>query len=91
MLAIILAREAVFGISIMAQCTPLGTKKKKALPQRELYQIKSAIFFAIQNAGCSPASLGISATLPYCKPVEDTAGGNKITHLLCNLYPTSII
>ena len=83
MLAIILAREAVFGISIMAQCTPLGTKKKKALPQLELYQIKYAIFIAIQNAGCSPVSLRISgkyATLPYSKPVEDTAGENKITH-----------
>ena len=44
LLALTLAREAVFGPEIMAQCTPLGTRMKKALPQKELYQIKAEIF-----------------------------------------------
>lgn len=36
-----LAREAVFGINIMANSTPQGTKKKNALPQQELFLIKN--------------------------------------------------
>ena len=44
LLALVLAREAVFGAAVMAKCTPLGTKTKLALPQRELYTIKKAIF-----------------------------------------------
>ena len=44
LLALILARDAVFGVKVMAECTPTGTRKKKALPQRELFSIKQAIF-----------------------------------------------
>ena len=44
LLAITMAREAMFGPTVMGQCTPIGTKAKKALPQKELYEIKLAIF-----------------------------------------------
>ena len=37
-------KYAVFGPQVMAQCTPLGTKSKMALPQKELLRIKEAIF-----------------------------------------------
>ena len=42
---ITIAREAMFGPTGMAQCTPIGTKAKKALPQKELHEIKLAIFW----------------------------------------------
>lgn len=44
LLALTLARDAVFGQEVMAQCIPLGTKNKKALPQKDLSLIKQAIF-----------------------------------------------
>ena len=54
LLAITLAREAMFGNDIMAECTPIGTKNKKALPQKELYQIKLAIFQLFPNFWLEP-------------------------------------
>ena len=45
-LAQVIAREAVFSTDMMAVCTPLGTKKLKALPQDELMRIKQAMFQA---------------------------------------------
>ena len=44
LLALMLARDAVFGQNVMSQCTPVGMRKKHALPQWELYKIKTAIF-----------------------------------------------
>ena len=54
LLAITLAREAIFGNEIMAECTPTGTKNKKALPQKELFQIKLAIFQLYPNFWLEP-------------------------------------
>ena len=45
-LAQVIAREAVFGMDMMAVRTPLGTKQLKALPQDQLMQIKEAMFQA---------------------------------------------
>ena len=43
-LAQLLAREAIFGVQVMGQCTPTGSKKLRALPQQELMGIKTLIF-----------------------------------------------
>jgi hypothetical protein len=42
-MAVKLAREAVFGIDVLAQCTPLGNASFRALPNDGLRAIKSAI------------------------------------------------
>ena len=36
----ILAREAIFGVKVMAKCTPLGAGKLPGLPINELYWLK---------------------------------------------------
>lgn len=42
-LAIVLARECVFGVSVMKRCTPLGAGKLPGLPVRELQWLKQLI------------------------------------------------
>ena len=39
-LVTLLARESIFGIDILKQCTPLGASKCKGLPTRELFWLK---------------------------------------------------
>ena len=43
-LAVKIARDAVFGESIMKKCTALGGRERPGLPRKELFQIKTAIF-----------------------------------------------
>ena len=56
-LALMLAQETVFGINVMSQCTPLGTKTKRALPQRELCLIKRAVFDCHPECWLQPDTL----------------------------------
>ena len=42
-IAVILAREAIFGAEVMARCMPLGTGKFPGLPVQELYQLKQIL------------------------------------------------
>ena len=53
-LAQTLARMAVFGERIMGHCTPTGTRSLRALPQKELMQIKVIIFQYYPNLWRSP-------------------------------------
>lgn len=69
LLAITLAREAMFSNEIMAECTPPGTKNKKALPQKELYQIKLAIFQLFPNYQRNLRMYGEFATRQYSRLV----------------------
>ena len=43
-IAQMLAKRAIFGQEIMAQCTPQGTRADPALPRAELYVLKKTIF-----------------------------------------------
>ena len=43
-LACRIAREAVFGQTVMKQCTPFGTKALPGLPQNKLYFMKQTVF-----------------------------------------------
>lgn len=43
-LAIKLAREAIFGVDVMKQCTPTGLRGLPGLPVEELYELKKVIF-----------------------------------------------
>ena len=43
-LAQLLAREAIFGSEVMGQCTPTGSKRLHALPQKELMDLKIIMF-----------------------------------------------
>ena len=42
-IAVLLAREALFGVDIMARCTPLGAGKLPGLPAEELKRLKQII------------------------------------------------
>ena len=43
-LAQLLARESFFGVSVMAQCTPGGTKDLPALPKDEMSELKKLLY-----------------------------------------------
>ena len=53
-LAVKLAKEAVFGPNVMAQCTPLGNQLFKALPGDGLLAIKSAVKDASPTSRSNP-------------------------------------
>lgn len=38
------AKEAIFGIEVMKKCTPSGTRDYCALPQEELFELKTIMF-----------------------------------------------
>ena len=42
----LLARESYFGESLMARCTPSGTKDLPALPKQEMLELKKTVFRA---------------------------------------------
>ena len=39
-----LAKEAIFGTSVMKRCTPGGTKELRALPKREMMTLKKTVY-----------------------------------------------
>ena len=43
MLSVKLAKEAVFGLDVMARCTPGGTRDLPALPSTEMYELKKLV------------------------------------------------
>jgi hypothetical protein len=43
-LAVRLSKEAIFGESVMRQCTPRGYNQMPALPQQELFFLKTTLF-----------------------------------------------
>ena len=91
LLALVLAREAVFWAAVMANCTPLGTKTKFALPQRELYTIKKQYSNVIQSAGQSRSILriyGESAIRPSSRGAAGAIGERKRSKKLLPLYTT---
>ena len=51
-----LAKQAVFGLSVMACCTPKGSKRFPALPQTELYELKKAVFKELNKFHHRPAA-----------------------------------
>ena len=53
----LLARNAFFGESLMAVCTPSGTKDLLALPKHEMFELKKAVFRAFPKY--SPESFEI--------------------------------
>ena len=44
--AVVLAREAIFGDEVMAQCTAKGSGEKPGLPHNELMELKDAVYQA---------------------------------------------
>ena len=44
-----LARDSFFGESLMARCTPRGTKDLPALPKKEMCELKKTVFQAFPN------------------------------------------
>ena len=45
----LLARESFFGESLMAMCSPSGTKDLPALPKHEMFERKKTVFRAFQS------------------------------------------
>ena len=53
-LSVKLAREAFFGDTVMAKCTPRGWKDMPALPHKELSNLKMLLFKTYQSFWTTP-------------------------------------
>ena len=49
-----LAKDAIFGRTVMCKCTPSGTKDMPALPKAEMQQLKDIVFRAFPRFWHSP-------------------------------------
>ena len=56
-LAVKLAREAIFGDDVLRRCTPRGWNDMPALPQIELNHLKAALFGQFPRFGLAQSSL----------------------------------
>jgi hypothetical protein len=53
-LAVKLAKECIFGESVMQQCTPRGFKQLPALPQQEVYFLKTTLYSQFSGFWSAP-------------------------------------
>ena len=49
-----LAKEAIFGIEVMKQCTPGGSRELPALPKKEIFTLKKTIYKQLPQLWHSP-------------------------------------
>jgi hypothetical protein len=68
----LLARDAFFGESLMAVCTPSGSKDLPALPKHEMFELKKAVFRAFPKY--SPESFEIEWRRKCWTAIEQACG-----------------